>query len=192
VTSGAPIDDRHAPQDHARLEALYRDFAADVYAYALRRVADDIAQDIVSDVFVVAWRRLDDVPSHALPWLLTVARRTISNHLRGNRRRDSLRLRLEQVAIPPTVPEPLGGAALAALASLPEPDREALMLVAWEGLDNRSAASVLGCSPVAFRVRLHRARRRFRQALDGTSRANPQSRGNDTLTAVRSTQSGDA
>jgi RNA polymerase sigma factor (sigma-70 family) len=185
------LDDDHESDARVRLEGLYREFATDVHAYALRRVADDVAEDIVSDVFVVAWRRLDDVPPNALPWLLAVARKTISNYLRGDRRREALRLRLEHEGTP-TVSAQLAGAALLALASLPEPDREALMLVAWEGLDSRSAASVLGCSPVAFRVRLHRARKKFRQALHGTSPRTPQSRGNEAPTAVGSTQSGDA
>jgi RNA polymerase sigma-70 factor (ECF subfamily) len=52
-----------------------------------------------------------------------------------------------------------------ALRSLPEPDRELLMLVAWDGLDARRAAAVIGCTPAAFSVRLHRARKRFERAL---------------------------
>jgi RNA polymerase sigma-70 factor (ECF subfamily) len=55
---------------------------------------------------------------------------------------------------------------LAALATLGERDREVLLLHAWDGLDNAEAATVLGCSANAFAVRLHRARRRFADALD--------------------------
>jgi RNA polymerase sigma-70 factor (ECF subfamily) len=53
-----------------------------------------------------------------------------------------------------------------ALNGLPEADREALMLAAWEGLSAQQAARVLGCSPTAFRIRLHRARRKLEASLD--------------------------
>jgi RNA polymerase sigma-70 factor (ECF subfamily) len=62
-------------------------------------------------------------------------------------------------------------AALDALASLPEPDVEVLTLVTWHGLDVRAAAQVVGCSPPAFTVRLHRARRRLAAALEAAEQA---------------------
>jgi RNA polymerase sigma-70 factor (ECF subfamily) len=64
-----------------------------------------------------------------------------------------------------------------ALAELDERDREVLMLMAWEGLSGREAAAALGCSDTAYRIRLHRARKRLRQrfaALDSPeARARP-------------------
>jgi RNA polymerase sigma-70 factor (ECF subfamily) len=59
------------------------------------------------------------------------------------------------------------------MTSLSEREREALLLVAWEGLDSRRAAQVVGCSPAAFRVRLHRARRRVADALETESNPAP-------------------
>lgn len=56
----------------------------------------------------------------------------------------------------------------AALAGLPDGDREALLLVGWDGLSNPQAAGVAGCSQGAFKVRLHRARRRLAKALNQT------------------------
>ena len=56
--------------------------------------------------------------------------------------------------------------ALEALARLSERDREALTLVAWDGLSPREAASALGLPGATFHVRLHRAKRRFRRELD--------------------------
>ncbi len=52
-----------------------------------------------------------------------------------------------------------------ALQTLSDGDRELLLLVAWEQLDARDLAAVLGCSVPTTAVRLHRARRRLRQAL---------------------------
>jgi RNA polymerase sigma-70 factor (ECF subfamily) len=54
---------------------------------------------------------------------------------------------------------------LEGLAALSEPDREALILVAWDGLDNHEAATVAGCSAATFAVRVHRARRRLQRKL---------------------------
>jgi RNA polymerase sigma factor (sigma-70 family) len=153
-------------QGDAELEALWRDWHRHVLAYALRRADPAMAEDVVAETFVIAWRRMDDVPDPPLPWLLGVARRVMANLRRGERRRGALldRLRREQPATPQSAPGDQGQA-LAALASLPERDREALLLHAWEGLDHAGAATVMGCSAAAFAVRLHRARERFARAL---------------------------
>jgi len=63
----------------------------------LRRVNPSTADDVVAEVFVVCWRRLDEVPVDPLPWLLGVARRVLSTQRRGERRRGALRDRLLQV-----------------------------------------------------------------------------------------------
>ena len=148
------------------LEVLWDAWHRQVLAYALRRSDAVTAEEVVAETFVVAWRRLDEVPERPLPWLLAVARRVLANHRRAQARRRALgdRLRAQPVA------EPEGDSGdpgvRSALAALREADREALLLHAWEGLDNAEAAAVLGCSPNAFAVRLHRARRRFAEALE--------------------------
>ena len=152
-----------------RFERLYEELAPDVQAYVLRRIEQELVPDVVADVFVVAWRRLDDLPSAPLPWLLGVARKTVANHLRSARRRSALLERLHAVERPSSVDASHTEPALAALASLRERDREALRLIAWEGLSREEAASVLGCSTAAFRVRLHRARTRLSRALDASA-----------------------
>jgi RNA polymerase sigma-70 factor, ECF subfamily len=54
-----------------------------VRAYALRRASPDAAQDVVADTFLVVWRRLEDVPADALPWLYGIARRVLANQRRS-------------------------------------------------------------------------------------------------------------
>ena len=158
-------------QRRRRLERLFEDHAAAVRAYAARRVEPGAADDVTSDVFVIAWRRLDDVPEPALPWLLGCARRVIANRLRSARREIALHERLRHQR-PPETPEPRGDAGLAAaLRTLRSRDREVLMLIAWEGLDAVGAAAVLGCSPRALTTRLHRARRRLAAAMAETDPA---------------------
>ena len=147
------------------LEALFLAHAAAVRAYAARRVPPGEVDDVASDVFVVAWRRLDDVPGDALPWLLVCARRIVANQVRSTRRQAALRLRLgheRPVSFEVSLPDTGLGKALGALSV---DDREALLLVAWEGLDHRRAALVMGCSPRAFSMRVHRARARLAAAM---------------------------
>lgn len=150
--------------DDARLDDLYVAFARPLLAYALRRCfSRRDAEEVVAETFAVCWRKLNEVPSddRALLWLYAVARLTISNQRRGERRRAGLldRLRSQPPAggkeIDPRMSEALEGA----MGSLRADDREILRLSAWEELSPIELAAVLGCSHNAAGIRLHRARR---------------------------------
>ena len=155
---------------------MFRETYEGVLAYILRRADPADAEDIVSETFAVAWRRLDDVPSDPLPWLYAVARRTLANSRRSVLRRTQLATRLAAegrlASLVGSDPgEQLEEAVVmrAALSRLAEADREALMLVAWEGLDNERASIVFGVSTQVFAVRLHRARRRLGEEIERLS-----------------------
>lgn len=158
-------------QQRSRFEEIYRDNRGPVLAYLLRRTSNpDDAADLLADTFLTTWRRLEDVPPGAGTrlWLYGVARRSLANHRRGERRRSVLAGRIRaELALAYRAPESGGQLAdLAnALGSLPEADQELLALAAWEKLDHQQIASVLGCSRNAVDIRLHRARRRLSQAL---------------------------
>lgn len=156
------------PADHHdRFDALWRDHYAAVVAYGLRRVPDH-ARDLAADVFLIAWRRIDDVPSDALPWLLAVARNRVANHRRGVRRWLAALTRLagEPAAFAPDPADGVGAPRLKeALGRLSARDREFIALSAWEGMTPAQAGVVLGVSADAAAVRLHRARRRLGDAL---------------------------
>jgi RNA polymerase sigma-70 factor (ECF subfamily) len=154
----------------ARISDLYRDHAREILGYALRRSGDpDDAADVVAETFLVAWRRLGDVPlgGEARLWLYGTARHVLANQDRGARRRDHLteRLRDQLRQQLPVHQAQEGSAFLEALAGLGEADRELLMLIGWEELTPTQAALVLEISPLAARTRLHRARRRLRARL---------------------------
>ncbi|MDQ6806206.1 MAG: sigma-70 family RNA polymerase sigma factor [Actinomycetota bacterium] len=156
----------------ARFEALYASHNAAVRTYVRRRVDSQDADDVVADVFVIAWRRLRDVPEDPLPWLLGVARRVMANRWRGATRHAALRDRmmLERPRLDPSVSmTPETREVLSALSAMREKDRETLLLVAWEGLEPAQAAKALGVSPNTFSARLSRARRRFERALAAQS-----------------------
>ena len=160
-----------------RLTDLYAAHAARLYAYARRHGDPAAAEDLVADAFVVALRRLDDVPldlGEARAWLVVTVRRLAANRRRRDRSRDehwraavrdgwhaSAGASAEEVVAE-------RDACVRALAALSETDREVVLLVAWEGLSPDQAAAVLGLSPNAFSVRLHRARRRLTLRLSTT------------------------
>jgi len=164
-------------ENEQRFVALWREFSPRVMAYALRHLDSDTAQDVVSETFLVAWRRLAAVPDDPLPWLLVVARNTIANLRRSGHRQARLAAELErwrQVAEPAEAADVLAterAAVLAGLAALTPKEREALLLVAWDGLRPEQAAKVAGCSLPAFHVRLFRARRRLH--VDSEARPGP-------------------
>jgi RNA polymerase sigma-70 factor (ECF subfamily) len=158
------------PRSEDRFRAVFTTHYPAVFGYAARRLGPDDAPDAAAEVFAVAWRRLSSMPEEpdTLPWLYGVARRVVANAARSRRRRERLAARAGSLAGP--VPEAAGDDALAALDALSEKDREILLLAAWEGLDPRQMAAVLGCSPNAASVRLHRARRRLERAMEGDRR----------------------
>lgn len=148
-------------------EQVFQDCYDPVLRYAARRVRPEAVQDVVSETFLAAWRRYDELKGEPLPWLLGIARRTAANQRRGSARRDALHQRLsgEHASAGEDRPALDDMRLQGALATLAARDCEALMLVAWDGLEHRVAASVMGCSTGAFTVRIHRARRKLRQAL---------------------------
>jgi len=150
----------------AQFETLYRDHAADVRAYVLRRSAPAFADDVISDVFVVVWRRLDDVPADPLPWMYGVARKVLANQRRTAQRQEAVYERMRQVSVSQSDgDERTSGRVIEALKTLSKRDQEVLLLTAWEDLAPARAARVLGIGERAFAMRLHRARRRMASAL---------------------------
>lgn len=153
----------------ARFDALFTAHQRHVLAYALRRTRTPAdAEDVAAETFTIAWRKFDAIPSDVpLPWLYAVARRVLANHRRGLGRRERLAalLRVDDVATPMHAGEDRDRPAFAALGALSPADQEILRLVAWEELGNQAIAAVLGITPNAAAIRLHRARARFADAL---------------------------
>ena len=92
-----------------RFRELFNSSYHHVLGYALRRAASrDDAADVVAETFLVAWRRLDDLPSEALtrPWLYGVARRVLANQRRSTGRRELLAARLREVPRLPVIDAP--------------------------------------------------------------------------------------
>jgi RNA polymerase sigma factor (sigma-70 family) len=161
---GAP-----APAARERFTALFLAHYGEVDRFARRRAEPALAEEIVSETFTICWAKLHSVPDPALPWLYAVARRCLANRRRAAARRDRTVSDLRSQA--GTVRDPAErlaerDAILRAFVSLAETDRDALRLVAWEGLSLADAARVAGTSRPAFAMRLHRARRRLAASLE--------------------------
>ena len=148
-----------------RFRAVYDAAYPRLMAYAMRRARTrDDAHDVVADTMLIAWRRLDDIPTdeRRIAWMYGVARRVLANHYRATDRRDRLTDRLEHQA-----PADHGefDAVYEALDRLRTDDREILTLAAWDDLTNDEIAVVLSVTPGAVAVRLHRARARLAREL---------------------------
>lgn len=157
---------------------MYERYAVAIRSYAARRVEASAVDDVVAETFAIAWRRL---PSQAepLPWLYAVARRVVHGHRRSQARRAALTARLiSRHGAGPAPPDPAdlieGDPRLArAFGTLTEVEREAIRLIAWEGLTRNEAAIAAGCSPATFAVRLSRAKAHLAHSLAAVADAAP-------------------
>lgn len=168
------MDDKKRPvrtPPEARFEQLYHEHVDSVLAYALTRTRPHLAIEVVESTFLVAWRRLEELPEVNRAWLFGVARRVLADLRRSEGRREALGHRIyasramDKASVDPADEVVERDSVLITLAGLPDADRELLCLVAWDGLTAEEAATALGCSKAAFKVRLHRARRRLESAL---------------------------
>jgi RNA polymerase sigma-70 factor (ECF subfamily) len=150
----------------ARFEQLFRDHYGRVLSYAKRRMPSPVADDVVAETFLIAWRRLEAIPRAELPWLLGVARRVHANQRRLDETRERVANRFAAEPVPNQVRDvTLDPELELAFSQLGERDQELLRLIAWEGMSPAEAGRVLGWSAVRARVRLHRARARLQSLL---------------------------
>ena len=154
----------------------------DVYAYCRRRTDAASAADCLAETFLVAWRRLEDVPDGdaALGWLYAVARKTMANEFRRTRRSNRLITRLRSNdPLRDSTPEVMvvqrerDRTLLAALDSLRPEDQEVLRLAWWEELPHQQIAALLGCSPNAVTHRIQRAARRVAKEYERLDHRHP-------------------
>jgi RNA polymerase sigma factor (sigma-70 family) len=158
----------------ARFEALYGAHRRSIAAYVRRRVVEHDVEDVLAQVFLIAWRRFAMIPPPPEDrlWLFGVARRMVADHRRSTVRRRRLSERLAEEARGPVGPVgPVGTFETTqlrvdrALQALRPGEREVLRLVLWDGASHAEAAALFGCSANAAELRYRRARDRFREAF---------------------------
>jgi RNA polymerase sigma-70 factor, ECF subfamily len=163
---------RRSADPEAAFRELYQATYDDLVCFVERRVHLAVADDVVAEVFLTAWRRFDDVPQTrdaARAWLFVVAHHTVRNRQRSETRQRSLALRILREPQTAGAAEADGVAArvdlVRAWQRLSVDDQQVLTLTVFEGLTGPEGARVLGISRPAFSLRLLRARRRLHRHL---------------------------
>ena len=190
MTAARPVIDREGDDAELIVEShkdpeifaiLFDRYAADIHRYAARRVGTGHADDIVAETFLAAFRRrtsYDTTRRMARPWLYGIATNLLARHQREEER---LYRALQRTGIDP-LPEPMETAVVArvtaqsrqralaaALAGLAPRDRDTLLLLAWGGLTYEEVAEALDVPAGTVRSRIHRARKKTREALAATT-----------------------
>ncbi|MFC0007894.1 RNA polymerase sigma factor [Micromonospora siamensis] len=181
VAPGRQADDAAAiaasRQDAEAFGVLYDRYAAQLYRYAYRRVGPELAEDVVADTFLAAFRRrnsYDLARADARPWFFGILTREIARHRRAEQARWRALGRAGDDGVAEGFADQVAAAVSAratrgplagALRRLSAGDRDVLLLVAWSDLSYEEVAETLNIKIGTVRSRLHRARRKLRAAL---------------------------
>lgn len=175
----------------AQFGAIFDRHATSLHRYFVRRLGPFEAETMVGDVFRIAFEKrctYDGSRPNARPWLYGIATNLLAKHHRSEARRIRAVARLAAQRLPAldladgvsdvVDADSLWPRVAEAVSSLPEAERDALLLHVWEGLSYEDVADALGVPVGTVRSRLHRARGRIRELTDGRGRehANTDSR----------------
>jgi RNA polymerase sigma-70 factor (ECF subfamily) len=163
VTAEAMLVDRIRSGEREAFDEIYRMFAPMVHGIVLARVPHDEAQDVVQDVFLTAYNKLDTLREKSAvgAWLVTIARNRSAEFYRHAKPTEELS---EEITGRHT-PHNEANEVLAGIRSLPEADRETLILRLVEGMTGIEIAARTGLKPESVRVNLHRGMELLRQRL---------------------------
>ena len=150
--------------ENAAFNALYERTYRQISQYVFRRISFDV-EDVVDEVYITAWRKRGEIPNEhekALLWLYAVGRKVIANKVRWKARLNRFnKLNNPLVAAEAKNVSPRDNWVQEVLISMPVNQREALILVEWDGLSIDEAAVVLGIPGTTLTKRLHSAREVF-------------------------------
>ena len=133
---------------------------------ARRIIPAHLAEDLTGEVFVIVWSKVLDGAHLEVPYVVAIARNLLRNAYRASAKASRLRAALALTHQRPAIHDPEVALGLAALK---ETERELLLLTYWDSFTSEEIAVILGASPGAIRVRLHRARKSFAAALESES-----------------------
>jgi len=177
MSAQGPTSDRSGDDQVSAFNRLYRETFSLVLAYCRRRCREvSEADDAVSETFMVAWRRLDQVlaADSEVAWLYGVAYRVLSNQRRTIGRRGQLQFKLDRQRPDPLLGDPLNAvaanaeiaAAFEALNELSAVDQELIRLAAFEKLSYTEIAAMTGMRVGSVRSRLYRARQQLQKLTE--------------------------
>jgi RNA polymerase sigma factor (sigma-70 family) len=165
---------RNEPEQFA---VLFRRHAEGISRYVTRRLGPQLAEDIVAETFLTAFRersRYDLARTDAMPWLYGIAANLVRRHHRDEIRWlralaqtgcDPIAQSAADLAEDRLTADAVGRAVAAALAGLSARHREVVLLVAWAELTYDQAAEALGVPAGTVRSRMNRARHQLRASL---------------------------
>ena len=161
------------PTRDERFRRLYDEHFESIRAYCVRRLPVADANDAVAEVFLIVWRKGDDIPAGEVrPWLFTSARNVVLHSKRSHARRTRLQDKTAGLAAEATIGPEVETLERAEhlrirsiLESLPDRDREVLQLRVWEELTAAQIAVIVGASVAATEKRISRAYRKLERAL---------------------------
>jgi RNA polymerase sigma-70 factor, ECF subfamily len=156
-----------------QFQELYGATSKPLLAFIARRATtSEEATDLLAEAYIIAWRRLDEIPHspESTLWLFGVARNLLMKSNHQQRSQQNLVHDLTQelarlAAYRPDTDIGLTDKMHACLHRLPPKQREILLMTAWEGLKPREIAKITGSSANIVRVRLHHARQQLAREL---------------------------
>jgi RNA polymerase sigma-70 factor (ECF subfamily) len=171
---------RYARGDDGAFDDVYRLGAPRVRAFLARLCADlALADDLTQDAFLRIYRARGTFAAGAasLPWMLAIARNAFRDHVRHERvrrayqatsaeRSDHRHPQRDSGGDRTLIARQMLGFAQQALMALPVRQREAFVLMRFEGLSLDEAAQVLGATRAAVKILLHRACAAIREAIE--------------------------
>jgi len=164
-----------------RVSAAIEETSPHLLDYFSRRVSPvEDAADLLGDTLLVVWRKAASMPAdetEARMWMFGIARKVLSTHWRGSRRRNALSARLRAHIATQATTSGVDGRASTSDGDLHEQirasvrglsllDREIIMLVHWEGFSLEEAASIMNMKPATVRSRHLRARAHLKEMLN--------------------------
>ena len=166
ASEDATLVRRAGTGDGAAFARLYERYVRMVHGLLLARVNRADVDDLVQDVFLTAWRRLDHLrdPAAFGGWLATIARNRATDYHRRTPGTEELPENLESADAPAARVEAL--AVIATIRTLPEAYRETLVLRLVEGMTGPEIAERTGLTAASVRVNLHRGMKLLREKLE--------------------------
>lgn len=172
------IASRRPEGDAGDIAGIFRREAPSLLAYFSRRVQPvEDAADLLSETFVVAWRKVAEIPADPTEvrlWLFGVARKILSQHRRGAVRRTMLADRARTLLRHGAVAglngqahedEDLSAHVRELIRFLNPTEQEIIALVYWDGFTQEEVARIMGRPSATIRSKLARARSHLREQL---------------------------
>ena len=164
MSVGTDQGDRVELTRHKQFLATHAECHDKVYRYFRRRTEGaSTAEDLCAEVFRIAWEKSRHDQELSEPVVFGIARNVLRNHYRSNLRSNNLTklLEMQRTHLPDTHDQGIREA----LDTLKPEEREVLLLTYWDGFSSTEISKLLGLTPTAVRMRLHRARKELSRML---------------------------